>query len=58
MNEMIIVPNALELFMDVLWLFFVWSLVIALMAIPVLFACWLFGRNPNPPGVPNKAVWG
>jgi hypothetical protein len=58
MNEMIVAPGIFELFIDLLWLMAVWTGIFALLAVPFIFLCWLFGRNPNPPGVPNKAVWG
>jgi hypothetical protein len=58
MNEMMVFPNAMEMLIDVLWLMVVWTSIFAMFAVPLIVLCWLFGRSPRPPAVPNKAVWG
>jgi hypothetical protein len=58
MNEMIMMPSGMEMLIDILWLMAVWTGVFAMFAVPFILLCWLFGRTPTPPTVPNKAVWG
>ena len=52
MQHMIVVL-AFSLVLILFWLLI--DLVLALTAIGI---CVLFGRNPSPAQVPNKAIWG
>lgn len=50
--------DPLDLTVSILTIIFVWSALLSIGTAVVLAVCSLFGRNPNPPGVPNRAVWG